>query len=54
MEVHVYLNSVQQIVSGDLGRRRFERHGLPPHRGPLDTVYPLRKHLNNVQAKVSG
>ena len=38
----VYLNSVQQMVSGEFGRRclqkGFERHGLPCQRGPLDTV----------------
>ena len=30
------------------------RHGLPPQRAPLDTVYPLRKHLHSVQRMVSG
>ena len=29
-------------------------HGLPSQRAPLDTVYPLREHLNNVQRMVSG
>ena len=55
---HVYLNSVQQVVSGELAgeclQARFERHGLPPQRAPLDTVYPLKEHLNNVQRMVSG
>ena len=32
----------------------FERHGLPPQRAPLGTVYPLRERLNNVQRLVSG
>ena len=32
----------------------FERHGLPPQRALLDTVYPLRDHLNSVQRMVSG
>ena len=49
---HVYLNSVQQMVSGELAgeclQTGFERHGLPPQRAPLDTVYPLREHLNSV------
>ena len=55
---HVYLNSVQQMVSGELAREGlqtgFSRHGLPPQRAPLDTVYPLREHLNSVQRMVSG
>ena len=55
---HVYLNSVQQMVSGELAgeglQARFSRHGLPPQRAPLDTVYPLREHLNSVQRMVSG
>ena len=55
---HVYLNSVQQMVSGGLAgeglQTGFERHGLPPQRAPLDTVYPLREHLNSVQRMVSG
>ena len=55
---HVYLNSVQQMVSGELAgeglQRGFSRHGLPPQRAPLDTVYPLREHLNSVQGMVSG
>ena len=46
---HVYLNSVQQMVSGELAgeclQRGFERHGLPPQRALLDTVYPFREHL---------
>ena len=54
---HVYLNSVQQMVSGELAgeglQTGFSRHGLPP-RAPLDTVYPLREHLNSVQRMVSG
>ena len=33
---HVYLNSVQQMVSGELAgeglQTGFSRHGLPPHR----------------------
>ena len=32
----------------------FERHGLPHQRALLDTVYPLREHLNSVQRMVSG
>ena len=55
---HVYLNSVQQMVSGELAgeglQTGFSRHGLPPQRAPLDTVYPLREHLNSVQRMVSG
>ena len=55
---HVYLSSVQQMVSGELAgeclQTGFERHGLAPHRAPLDMVYPLREHLNNVQRLVSG
>ena len=55
---HVYLNSVQQMVSGELAGKGlqtgFSRHGLPPQRAPLDTAYPLRKHLNSVQRMVSG
>ena len=55
---HVYLNSVQQMVSGELAGKGlqtgFSRHGLPPQRAPLDTVYPLRKHWDNVQRMVSG
>ena len=53
----MYLNSVQQMVSGELAggclHTGFERHGLPPQRAPLDTVYPLRDHLNSVQRMVS-
>ena len=56
--IHVYLNSVQQMVSGELAgeclQTGFERHGLPPQRAPLDTAYPLREHLNSVQRMVSG
>ena len=55
---HVYLNSVQQMVSGELAGKGlqtgFSRHCLPPQRALLDTVYPLRKHLNSVQRMVSG
>ena len=55
---HVYQNSIQQIVSGELAgeglQTGFSRHGLPPQRAPLDTVYPLREHLNSVQRMVSG
>ena len=55
---HVYLNSVQQMVSGELAgeglQRGLSRHGLPPQRAPLDTVYPLREHLNSVQGMVFG
>ena len=55
---HVYLNSVQQMVSGELAgeglQTGFSRHGLPPQRAPLDTVYALREHLNSVQRMVSG
>ena len=54
----MYLNSVQQMVSGELAgeglQTGFSRHGLPPQRAPLDTVYPLREHLNSVQRMVSG
>ena len=50
---HVYLNSVQQMVSGELAEEGLQtglsRHGLPPQTAPLDTVYPLREHLNSVQ-----
>ena len=57
-KIHVYLNSVQQMVSGGLAgeglQTGFSRHGLPPQRAPLDTVYPLREHLNSVQRMVSG
>ena len=46
------------MVSGELAgeglQTGFSRHGLPPQRAPLDTVYPLRKHLNSVQRMVSG
>ena len=55
---HVYLNSVQQMVSGEVAgeglQTGFSRHGLPPKKAPLDTVYPLREHLNSVQGMVSG
>ena len=55
---HVYLNGVQQMVSGESAgeclQTGFERHGLPPQRAPLDTVYPLRDYLNSVQQTVSG
>ena len=54
----MYLNSVQQMVSGELAgeglQTGFSRHGLPPQRAPLDTVYALREHLNSVQRMVSG
>ena len=56
--IHVYLNSVQQMVSGELAgeglQTGFSRHGLTPQRAPLDTVYPLKEHLNSVQRRVSG
>ena len=46
------------MVSGELAgeglQRGFSRHGLPSQRAPLDTVYPLREHLNRVQGMVSG
>ena len=46
------------MVSGGLAgeglQTGFSRHGLPPQRAPLDTVYPLREHLNSVQRMVSG
>ena len=55
---HVYLNSVQQMVSGGLAgeglQTGFSRHGLPSQRAPLDMVYPLREHLNSVQQMVCG
>ena len=54
----IYLNSVQQMVSGELAgeclQTGFGRHGLPPQTPPLDTVYPFREHLNSVQRMVSG
>ena len=50
LHYHVYQNSVQQVVSGDLAgeclQTGFERHCLTPQRAPLDTAYPLREHLN--------
>ena len=56
--IHVYLNNVQQMVSGELAgeglQTGFSRHGLPPQRAPLDMVYPLREHLKSVQRMVSG
>ena len=56
--LHVYLNSVQQMVSGELAgeglQTGFSRHGLPPQRAPLHTVYPLSEHLSSVQRMVSG
>ena len=58
IKAHVYLNSVQQMVSGKLAgeclQTGFERHGLPPQRALLDAVYPLREHLNSVLRMVSG
>ena len=46
------------MVSGELAgeglQTGFSRHGLPPQRASLDTVYPLREHLNSVQRRVSG
>ena len=33
---------------------KVRRHGLPPQRAPLDTVYPLREHQNNVQRILWG
>ena len=55
---HVYLDSVQQMVSGESAgeclQTGFERHGLPPQRAPLDTVCPVRDHLNRCQQMVSG
>ena len=55
---HVYLNSVQQMVSGELAgeclQTLFERHSLPPQRALPDTIYPLREHLNSVLRMVSG
>ena len=46
------------MVSGGLAgeglQTGFSRHGLPPQRAPLDTVYALREHLNSVQRMVSG
>ena len=57
-DIHVYLNTVQQMVPGELAgeglQTGFSRHGLPPQKAPLDTVYPLREHLNSVQRRVSG
>ena len=45
------------MVSGELAgeglQTGFSRHGLPPQRALLDTVYPLREHLNSVQRMVS-
>ena len=44
---HVYLNSVQQMVSGELAgeglQTGFSKHGLPPQRAPPDTVYPPQR-----------
>ena len=44
---HVYLNSVQQMVSGELAgeglQTGFSRHGLPPQRAPLDTLLPPQR-----------
>ena len=46
------------MVSGGLTgeglQTGFSRHGVPPQRAPLDTVYPLREHLDSVQQMVSG
>ena len=46
------------MVSGELAgewlQTGFERRGLPPRGAPLDTVYPIGEHLNNVQRMVSG
>ena len=57
-EIHVYLNSAQQMVSGELAgeglQTGFSRHGLPPQRALLETVYHLREHLDSVQRMVSG
>ena len=43
------------MVSGELAgeglQTGFSRHGLPPQRAPLDTVYPLREHLNSVSSE---
>ena len=54
----MYLNNVQQMVSGELAgeslQTGFDRHGLPPQRDPLDTVHPVREHLNSVQRMLSG
>ena len=47
-------DGVWRIGRGDGLQAGFSRHGLPPQRAPLDTVYPLREHLNNVQQMVSG
>ena len=54
----MYLNSVQQMVFGGLAgeglQTGFSRRGLPPQRAPLDTVYPLREHLNSVGYHPNG
>ena len=48
-EIHVYLNSVQQMVSGELAgeclQTGFERHGLSPLRGLWDVGIPRTKTL---------
>ena len=53
-----YLNNVQQMVSGESAgeclQTGFERHGSPPQRDLLDTVYPLRDHLKSVQRFANG
>ena len=52
---HVYLNSVQQMVSGELAgeglQTGFSRHGLPPQRAELDTVYPPQRAPKQCPAK---
>ena len=40
--------------AGECLQTGFKRHSSPPQRAPLDTVYPLRDHLNSVQRMVSG
>ena len=41
-------------LAGECLQTGSKRRGLPPQRAPLDTVYPFREHLNNVQRMVSG
>ena len=41
-------------LAGEGFQTGFSRHGLPLQRALLDTVYPLKEHLNNVQRMVFG
>ena len=46
------------MVSGELAggglQTGFSRHGLPPQRAPLDTVYPLRWETDFYPVQVLG